>query len=1128
MIQKKKTIWSRVLSDENIYMAIYSLENSLQNKELVSETELNVYRDVYNQEEMMKLIGQVKERLRELRQTDVFLKCKVFFKPKKRKEENIIFRPIHQYSKLLDAVAAISMLNVLIYEINDICMECPGKRECEEQKKCEWNKCKNCKNKQGKKLILSGLSRLMPSNFYGNTISLQPSRIYTSWQKQYREYTGITSEKFLQYHNTSEYAYEVDIDIENFFPSVDPRCIISYILEKLPVYMEKQERNDVKIILEKLLFVEIEGMDEKKIEENEKKLWFGENSYYGKVKEGEKAEIKFTVGIPQGLVQSYFFANIFMIEVAQAYTKVFNGDNYFYVDDSVIFTNEAIESDEDFREKIEQIELSINTVMNEYVKKCKNDNTVLKPYLENISYYVSLHKNDDKSSFTSILESKTGEIHLTNLCRAASQTMVDLNNSFSDNEDVTLRARIQKMLEEVCHEIDYVNTDINKLEKLENIDKNSIFMLKNYRKKLYRYKKFFKYREMILRFREKMQFKDIYENILLGFLTNESKNEEELIIEFFKNYDEDILLPALSFSYHCIEKAIDKKDKDEYKEILNKYWLLINEKLFGFENTQNSYLYQVYEKIKNNQKRTERFPALEKLLLVKYPNFYSAHDEVREAYINTFLGKGLNLKKEKIFCIDFFKAQTLVRENSSDVYKDIINGIISNIFNIKFDDSYTFAKNENRMLTYKEVRLLTYVRNYRFDILKFQKKTEEFRQEEMKKIDYSLLEVLKCFRLFVKEPDRIDDLIKIHQYTCDVWKNGSKYLYFYTQHNQEHAVQLIKNSIEIIKSIYFIKITKLDYYILFIACYLHDISMVTIPSLELFNDKNSDANIISTEFLMEENRMKKDSAVIKNLLIKYYQKLDEFYENQVRSSHAYKSGQEIRKRKDLDFIELCTKEVVAEVAEAHGFDVSEVYKTKSLASEKMYSKKFMQIILRLADLLDISAYRISKPILQNNLNNMSVQSSFHWISHILTEGYQIKVVYTDDKSIPPENGCRSYLQPKRIIEEFEIVIYVNMNQLTTEKPNGCQHMSMQYDKNQRCQFILNAGRPCEGKNCNFLCKWITKKNQYLFEELDELQRYLNDNEKNYYFFKAHVRVVIKNQQTLSPQLFDIIKNEMRK
>jgi len=26
---------------------------------------------------------------------------------------------------------------------------------------------------------------------------------------------------------------------------------------------------------------------------------------------------------------------------------------------------------------------------------------------------------------------------------------------------------------------------------------------------------------------------------------------------------------------------------------------------------------------------------------------------------------------------------------------------------------------------------------------------------------------------------RIDDLIKVHQYTCDIWKNGSGYLYFY-------------------------------------------------------------------------------------------------------------------------------------------------------------------------------------------------------------------------------------------------------------------------------------------------------------------------------------------------------------
>ena len=48
------------------------------------------------------------------------------------------------------------------------------------------------------------------------------------------------------------------------------------------------------------------------------------------------------------------------------------------------------------------------------------------------------------------------------------------------------------------------------------------------------------------------------------------------------------------------------------------------------------------------------------------------------------------------------------------------------------------------------------------------------------------------------------NLILVHKYTCDVWKNGSKHLYFYTLHNQEHAVDLIQNSLKIIRAIDYI------------------------------------------------------------------------------------------------------------------------------------------------------------------------------------------------------------------------------------------------------------------------------------------------------------------------------------
>lgn len=76
------------------------------------------------------------------------------------------------------------------------------------------------------------------------------------------------------------------------------------------------------------------------------------------------------------------------------------------------------------------------------------------------------------------------------------------------------------------------------------------------------------------------------------------------------------------------------------------------------------------------------------------------------------------------------------------------------------------------------------------------------------------------------------------------------------------------------------------------------------------------------------------------------------------------------------------RELVAEVSEAHGADERDIYGIKSVASKQLISIKFDKILLRLADLLDMSSYRVSKPILYHNVEQMSEESAFHWISHI--------------------------------------------------------------------------------------------------------------------------------------------------
>lgn len=47
----------------------------------------------------------------------------------------------------------------------------------------------------------------------------------------------------------------------------------------------------------------------------------------------------------------------------------------------------------------------------------------------------------------------------------------------------------------------------------------------------------------------------------------------------------------------------------------------------------------------------------------------------------------------------------------------------------------------------------------------------------------------------------------------------------------------------------------------------------------------------------------------------------------------------------------------------------------------------------MADVLDMSKYRVSTLILNNNLDNMGAISRFHWLSHLVTIGYNIETQY---------------------------------------------------------------------------------------------------------------------------------------
>lgn len=1084
MKQNELSIHDRLFSEQNIYLALYSADSYISNRELLDENdkkELSRLKDKFDEENIKIWIKNIRGRLQQVVDGMDYLHAKVFFKPKKYDKENdkVIFRPLHSAS-LLDQITSVVMLNILIYDFD-----------------------------ADDKISMSNFSRLIPHNFYGNRVAYEPERLFKPWQEQYKEYTSKANDYYRRFHENGEYKWEVNLDLENFFPSINPISLYNYIVQQIPVEYNEADKKMLCKILEKLIFVEIDSLSREDLE---------------RYVCGKKYEsCKFAMGLPQGLPQSYFLANLFMVEVEKFYKEILSGEMVFYVDDSAVFTN-AITDVEDFGQKIKSINEAIMAWMNElYNNEDRLISSELRLFVaEKIdSYVISIHSPGDKSTISNIADSKKGEAYIHCIGRETSKTGFDINTSFSDEESKILLNKTGCILKAVSKELEQVESELND-EQLTAADKK---YKESYKKKLVRYKKFFKYRYKDLRYRQESDTRSLKEELLndLKFLDDNADRKNRLS-DFFEMYNEDTLGATISF----VLRAMHEMGED-YSVLIEKI-IKLNQLLFENDNKKSSYLYAAYkEYYKEYIDRSQReisevsaYTTLKRSIKERRSYVRKKADNVKTDFVKNEIKKIQGEYPIKdIMGSGFYDTANLVITNSCELQRQCINALLSGMMQIEISDDVVLQKNNNRKITYTELRILTYLRNTHFTLGDFERVKEDFvRAEYQYAVDYSIIQVLGVFRLFVSDPGYIDNLILVHKYTCDAWKNGSKHLYFYTLHNQEHAVELIWNSLKIIRAIDYIDISKNDYYVLFIACYLHDISMVTFPDLDSILSGDFESNKIYSDFVKNiREELKKTNLAnrpVKNLLKEYYLRVDSFYEKLVRDNHAKNSAAEIRNRQELDFIDSALREIVAEVSEAHGYNVNDIYKIKSTAGSKPWSQKFTKIVLRLADLLDMSNYRVSALVLNHNLDNMGEASRFHWLSHLITTGYEIETDY-----YLAENKKMNFLEKNSIVEKIMLRVDVALPQLTHEKSCGCKEMAL--ESIGKTTLEVKCGKKCTSDKCNFLCKWFVKKNEYLFLELASLQEYLESIPDNYFRPEIEVIVNFSDKNKLSAKQFTLLK-----
>ncbi|GAB1535527.1 hypothetical protein ADMFC3_11580 [Geovibrio sp. ADMFC3] len=1061
---KHCSLYKRIIDKKNIFQSIYAVDSFIFEKDLLSNEDfkdLLKLKDVFDEIFINDYINQVQKLIHNVLIEDSLFECSVFFRPKKiqrRSSENdelpsdyitpeeIESRPIHSAS-LCTQIAIASILNSLLHDVDE----------------------------NNESQTLNELGTIFPANFYGNIPSDKARFLFVPWQQKYKEYSNVIHDSYERYLETKEYSHEVMLDLVNFFPSIQPIIVYNFIIKKLCSKYSDNDFEFLKITLIKLLYlkvVNIKGFESKYYHGCEYSL-----------------ETNYTQGIPQGLPQAYFFSNICMIKVSELFNSVFKGESFYYVDDSVIYTNIFQDINENevskhFSDKLKYLnqELEKINISDSSVNLPLNSNPDILALNNKLEYKIKIHENE-KSEISTIDSQKLGSVHLSVLSKIASLSSFELLTIFTDEEEITLRKKFAVFQESI-------EAEIERIEKL-----HESVSIKFYKKYLIRYKKFMKFRERLLEQRER---EDIDNNFINDSLKKfdifkaDDKIEASLCNEFFKEYTEDILVTELSFIIHNV---YDQEQYNRICETITKF----ESSIFGEQNKQ--YFGQVISTRNpdNNIETTynNKYRFLQRRLNNLLPYYTGKHTAIKEKKINDYSSQTEHFFEQ--FSDGFKNLFSYITKSDHELYRMCLNAYFSKIFDIELNDSLKIHHLSKKNISYDEFRILCFIRNKHFKLQDFNLFLNSAKLKyKNNPFDFAITEVIDYFQTFIKNPILIDHIIQIHKYTSDLWKNGSKFLHFYTLHNQEHAIELIKGLITFLKNVDYFQISKFDYYILFISCYLHDISMALHPDLHnsFINRKNADSNLIAMKYKEEISNLKNNETIdlsnINKLLLTAFKKVDVFFENAVRNMHANKSAEFIRKSHDLDLIERSIREVVAEVSESHSFDTSDIYSKKSNAKNTLVSKKYMSVLLRVADLLDVGEGRVTTAIMNNHESYMNETTRFHWRSHLAIEGFKINTTYTNTKLENNKDEKEvSFLSNGSINENIEIVFFLNIKNKLSFDGKKCTKCIKVNNINE-ADLLLKIDIPSENidEDCSLLCKWMVTKNEYLIKELTALQKYL--------------------------------------
>ena len=749
-------LYNKILDERNIFNAIFSMESYIFEKglldtecsvelcnedgeilEVIANNDLELYyalADKHNVELIEKVIKGCQQKIKWIfSQNENLFDVKVYFKLKNYDEGVLNFRPLHT-ARLIDLICMVSILNCLMYD--------------DDLKKGSRN--------------LSDLSKLLPHNFYGNIPSTDVQYLFHKWQSKYKEYTENVIEHCRVYQKNHNYLTEVCLDIKNFFPSISPSLLYNYIIDKLSSTY-KDDLTVLKMAVTKLLFFNVY--------EDNVEPW--KDCYYPKNFVTKKGELYMSCGIPQGLPQSYFFGNLCMIKIKNLLMKdkCFKGDAYFYVDDSVIYFQAEL-TQESFNKRI----VELNKDLAEWCSQVEKQGTDIAEYVPErylqfhkaLKYQIKFHE-DGKSLFTPIDAADNQFGPISNLARETSMSS-NLSWNLDEIDDQVSLDKLEAFNKVISWKIQELKEKAksNENEGVQNKISSQLKLLR-------RYKKFFLYRNRLLKIREAGGPNDkMLEDFEKRFL-NKSYNLEK----WFEQNDEDIF----QSEYRLLIQKYSKKKAENLRDQIKNFEIEILKVGNKKEEDRYGYLYftkDVCVAVKMKSLSRNIYASLNRWAIENFSGLKELEPEKQMEKFREFMSQKGSITIYKMMEQGYEgKSFTKFVMNSSAEYqRRILNVYFSQIMSVLPSDALTFTKTNSRKFHYTEFRILAFLRNKNFDLEQFEEFVEHIEDKDISNcmgIDMGLLEVLNKFVTRVRKPEWVDSLIVTHRLIKGLWYNGILY-----------------------------------------------------------------------------------------------------------------------------------------------------------------------------------------------------------------------------------------------------------------------------------------------------------------------------------------------------------------